>query len=265
MVDTIYVGQVFTVTALSTGIGFSAANNVGVSVSPSSGFYFSGQTMPGSPQPLLVSLSQTYVTDDTATIAGVYIEIDGDTNISVEDTTTGAISGNFGIDVAEATSAPPTTTTTTSSGGGGGVSGSPTNFPGSPIDTAIWPASNQSWSFPLPPPMQWAVFNLTVPPGLQPNPLSLIPTGILTILYLDRTAETFIGVPQTVATAFQTSGNRQPSYTPPGMSARQQQAQMQIDFFNRRIKPVYHELLLIGGPNNLPLFTGDGSQAVWTK
>ena len=79
------------------------------------------------------------------------------------------------------------------------------------------PGSPQSWSFTLPPPMQWALYDLLAPPG--------VPTGMLSILYLNRTAETFIGVPQAVAQSFQYSSNQQ-------------------QFFNNQIKPVYHELLL---------------------
>lgn len=106
------------------------------------------------------------------------------------------------------------------------------------------PGSNQSWSFSLPAPMQWAVFDLSVPPGAQPNPLSRIPTGLLSILYQDRTALTFIGVPQTVAQAFQTSSN-------------------QTNFFTRQVAPVYHELLLLQG-SNCPLLTSQPG-VLWSK
>jgi hypothetical protein len=93
--------------------------------------------------------------------------------------------------------------------------------------------------------MQWAIFDPSVPAGLQqPQPLPVAPTGLLSIIYLDNTAETFIGVPQTVATAWQTTPSK-------------------ATFFNAQIKPVYHELLLISG-SNCPLLT-TGTQALWTK
>lgn len=99
------------------------------------------------------------------------------------------------------------------------------------------PGSNASWSFAIPSPMQWAVYDLAPPPGVS--------VGLLTVLYADRTAETFIGVPQTVAQQWQFSPN-------------------QTQFFNNRIRPVYHELLLIQG-TNCPLLLNGTAGALWTK
>jgi hypothetical protein len=107
------------------------------------------------------------------------------------------------------------------------------------------PGSNQSWSFGLPAPFQWAVFDLDLP--IRPQPINLIPSGAITILYPNKTAETFIGVSQTVAQKW--------AYTTPTVQ--------QVPFFFHQIKPVYHELLLISG-SNCPLML-DGTHAVWTK
>jgi len=98
------------------------------------------------------------------------------------------------------------------------------------------PGSNASWSFALPSPMQWAVYDLAPPPGVA--------TGLLSVLYTNQTAETFIGVPQTVAQKWQASPN-------------------QTQFFNAQVKPVYHELLILQ-KTNCPLLL-NGSGALWTK
>ena len=99
------------------------------------------------------------------------------------------------------------------------------------------PQSIQAWSATLPPPAQFMVYDL--------NGVNSIPPGMLSILYLNRTAEIFIDVPQTVAQQFPVSKNPNPTV-----------------FFNTRIKPVYHELLVIQN-SNCPLFLAQ--VALWTK
>lgn len=98
------------------------------------------------------------------------------------------------------------------------------------------PGSNASWSFTLPAPMQWAFYDLIPPPGVA--------VGLVSVVYTNRTAETFLGVPQTVPQKWQVSSNP-------------------TQFFNVQIKPVYHELLLNPG-SNCPLLN-PGGNALWTK
>lgn len=98
------------------------------------------------------------------------------------------------------------------------------------------PGSVQSWSSPLPAPMQWMTYDLSSLPGVTP--------GLLTVIYLNGTAESFLGVPQTVATAFPISANP-------------------AQFFANRIASVYHELLLFQR-SNCPLQTSTPG-ALWTK
>lgn len=100
----------------------------------------------------------------------------------------------------------------------------------------LCPGSAAAWSFGLPSPMQFAVYDLFSLPG--------VPAGMLTIAYANRTAETFIGVPQTVAQAFEFSSN-------------------QTQFFNNQVRPVYHELLLVQG-SNCPLLTSTPG-VMWTR
>jgi len=98
------------------------------------------------------------------------------------------------------------------------------------------PGSNQSWSFTLPAPMQFAVYDLLGIPGVSP--------GMLSVLYLNRSGETFFGVPQATAQRFQQAANQQ-------------------QFYSQQIKPVYHEMLLLQG-SNCPLLTSTPG-ALWTK
>lgn len=98
------------------------------------------------------------------------------------------------------------------------------------------PGSSASWSFSLPAPMQWAFYDLFPPTG--------VPGGLVSVVNADKTAETFLGVPQTVPQQWQVSSNP-------------------TQFFNVQIKPVYHELLLVEG-SKCPLLN-PGGNAVWTK
>jgi hypothetical protein len=99
------------------------------------------------------------------------------------------------------------------------------------------PGSIQTWSWGIPfPPFQWGFYDLTPAPGIS--------AGALSVAYTTLKAETFIGVPQSVAQNFQYSSN------PP-------------QFFNNQIKPVYHELLLLE-KSNCPLLL-QSTGALWTK
>ena len=98
------------------------------------------------------------------------------------------------------------------------------------------PGSNAAWSFAMPAPYQWAVYDLT---GEYTLPL-----GYLSVIYQSRVAETFIGVPQGQAQKFQASAHPD-------------------QFFEQQVKHRYHELLLNPG-SNCPLLN-PGSGALWTQ
>lgn len=98
------------------------------------------------------------------------------------------------------------------------------------------PGSNESFSFPLPAPMQYATYDLLTIPG--------IPAGLLTVTYLNGNVETFFGVQQQVAQSFEVSPN-------------------QAQFFANQIKPVFHELLMITR-TGCPLLT-QAPGALWTR
>lgn len=86
--------------------------------------------------------------------------------------------------------------------------------------------------------MQFATYDLRNRPPSAP-------AGLLTVLWLAPTPPTaFVGVPQSVANAFQVSNS-------------------QLTFYNTRILPAYHELLMALS-TNCPL-TGVGDVAIWTK
>jgi hypothetical protein len=91
------------------------------------------------------------------------------------------------------------------------------------------PQSIQAWSFALPPPMQWATFDLF--PNLP------IP-ALLSIIYLDGRVDTYVGVPQPTATAFEFAAN-------------------QTQFFENNIRHVYPQALLVS-KTNFPITLGQG-------
>jgi len=107
------------------------------------------------------------------------------------------------------------------------------------------PGSNQSWSFSLQPPQQFAVYDLTnAPPGA--------PAGLTTVLWpvgptTTNSTIAFVNVPQTIVQQWQVAGN---TYT----------------FYQQRIYPVYHALLIEQGQpfQNCPLCGPDGV-CPWTK
>lgn len=84
------------------------------------------------------------------------------------------------------------------------------------------PQSIQAWSFPLPAPMQWGTFDLFPDPP--------IPPGLLSIIYLDGRVDTYVGVPQPIATAFPVSADP-------------------LTFFANQIARVYPQALLVEKTN----------------
>lgn len=103
----------------------------------------------------------------------------------------------------------------------------------------LCPGSNQSWSFTVQPPQQFVVYDLTyAPPGLPP--------GLTTVLYLnDALTTAFVNVPQSIAQQWQVASN---TYT----------------FYQQRVLPVYHQVLLAQGqPGNNCAITGPDGYAIW--
>lgn len=101
------------------------------------------------------------------------------------------------------------------------------------------PGSNQSWSNQLPAPMAFMVYDLTGLPG--------VPLGFLTVVQQggkNARMDTYIGVPQTIAQQFPISANP-------------------LQFYQTRIAPVYHELLLLSG-SDCPLQLQASGGALWT-
>ena len=110
------------------------------------------------------------------------------------------------------------------------------------------PGSNQSWSFSLQPPMQFAVYDLTnTAPGTQGGPPGQL-VGLLTVLWLDpKTTIAFVGVPQSTAQQWQVASN-------------------QMTFYQQRIQHVYRSILLFQGQpwNNCPA-RGPKGTIIWTR
>lgn len=91
------------------------------------------------------------------------------------------------------------------------------------------PDSIQAWSFALPAPMQWGVYDLNGVPGAS---------GLLSNLYPGGRCDTFVGIPQSVATQYPIAAN-------PGQ------------FYRNRISRVYPQALVIS-QSNCPLELGQG-------
>lgn len=110
------------------------------------------------------------------------------------------------------------------------------------------PGSIQSWSAPLPAPMQFMTFDLTpplnTPVGWVTSPGATgVPLGFLTVLYLTQKARTFISLPYSTAVEFPIAANP-------------------ITFFAYNVASSYHELLLIEH-SNCPLAL-QSTGALWT-
>ena len=97
------------------------------------------------------------------------------------------------------------------------------------------PGSNSSWSVTAPPPAQFVVYDLESRRGISP--------GLLTVLYNNRSAETFFGVPGSVAQSVARSASP-------------------LQRIAVTVRPAYHSLLLLQ-PSNCPLETSLG--ALWTR
>ena len=97
------------------------------------------------------------------------------------------------------------------------------------------PGSNASWSVAVPSPAQFVVYDLESRRG--------IPPGLFTVLYNNRSAETFFGVPGSVAQSVARSASP-------------------LQRIAVTVRPVYHSLLLLQ-PSNCPLETSLG--ALWTR
>lgn len=103
------------------------------------------------------------------------------------------------------------------------------------------PGSNQSWSFTLQSPQQFAVYDLTnAPPGK--------PAGLMTVLYYAPLATmAFVAVPQTTAQQWQVASNTN-------------------TFYSQRVLPGYRSLLIEQGQPwmNCPVCGPDGV-CPWTR
>jgi hypothetical protein len=112
----------------------------------------------------------------------------------------------------------------------------------------LCPGSNQSWSFTLQPPQQFAVYDLTnTAPGTTGGPPGQL-VGLATVLWLSAPLSTaFVGIPQTVAQQWQTASNT-------------------MTFYQQRILPAYHSILLYQGQPymNCP-FRGPAGYVLWTR
>ena len=87
-------------------------------------------------------------------------------------------------------------------------------------NTLCPPISFQSFGFPLKAPLQFATYDIVSFTGT--------PAGLLTVQQQGGKIDTYLGVPQSVATGFQTSTN-------------------QMQYYTSRIQSAYHELLLYTG------------------
>jgi len=106
------------------------------------------------------------------------------------------------------------------------------------------PGSNQSWSFTLQPPQQFAVYDLTnAPPG---KPAGLM-TALWPVPYTTNSTMAFVNVPQSIAQQWQVASN---TYT----------------FYQQRVLPVYRALLIEQGQpwQNCPMCGPDGV-CPWTR